>query len=233
MCPPPPKNIFANFIAHREGVADQQLAKLEAERARKRELERGDDDDDLSKGSARRGRSASYDSVSTVSTSRNLSRSPRPPPVARARDARSPSPVRQRPRRSSSSASGYDSGRSVSPAPQHGGDGPHRPYSRDSASSQRNMGAQGGRPIQSTRGAYTDDAPSRRSWSRSASPADQRRYRSRSPGLRRHGGTPKEQRQPGRRQGRSDHSSAEVRRERSLSPFSKRQALTQSMGRGR
>lgn len=227
------KRFFTNSIAHREGVADQQLAKLEAERARKRELERGDDDDDLSRGPARRGRSASYDSVSTVSTSRSLSRSPRPSPAARARDSRSPSPVRQRPRRSSSSASGYDSGRSVSPARQHGGDSPRRPYSRDSTSPQRNAGAQGGRPIRSTRRDYANDAPSRRSWSRSASPAGQRRYRSRSPAPRRHGGMPNEQRQAGRGQGRGDHSSAEVRRQRSLSPFSKRQALTQSMGRGR
>ncbi|KAI0175313.1 zinc knuckle-domain-containing protein [Pestalotiopsis sp. NC0098] len=220
-------------LQKKEGVADQQLAKLEAERARKGELERGDDDDDLSRGPARRGRSASYDSVSTVSTSRSLSRSPRPSPAARARDSRSPSPVRQRPRRSSSSASGYDSGRSVSPARQHGGDSPRRPYSRDSTSPQRNAGAQGGRPIRSTRRDYANDAPSRRSWSRSASPAGQRRYRSRSPAPRRHGGMPNEQRQAGRGQGRGDHSSAEVRRERSLSPFSKRQALTQSMGRGR
>ena len=54
---------------HRKGVADQELAKKEAERARKRQLE-GDDDDGehFSPSNAKRQLSRSLDSVSSIST---------------------------------------------------------------------------------------------------------------------------------------------------------------------
>ncbi|KAK6854297.1 hypothetical protein PG995_009390 [Apiospora arundinis] len=78
-------------LESKQGVADQELAKLEAERAKKRELERDDDEGSERGEISKRRRSASYDSVSTISTGRSRSRSPSP-----ARDlSRSPSPVRR------------------------------------------------------------------------------------------------------------------------------------------
>ncbi|ROW13300.1 hypothetical protein VPNG_05488 [Cytospora leucostoma] len=69
----------------KKGVADEELAKKEAERARKRELD--DDDVPASRGpGSKRQRSSSVDSVSTIST-----RSSKSPPPRRARDVSPPS----------------------------------------------------------------------------------------------------------------------------------------------
>ncbi|KZL82834.1 hypothetical protein CI238_05334 [Colletotrichum incanum] len=71
----------------KKGIADAELAKKEAERARKRELEERDDEL-IRKTESKRQRSESVDSVSTISTSRSASPPPPPPPRRR-----SPSPV--------------------------------------------------------------------------------------------------------------------------------------------
>ncbi|RSL50525.1 hypothetical protein CEP54_011903 [Fusarium duplospermum] len=76
-----------NPLEKKEGVADEQLAKVEAERARKRERE--ERDDELIESAAKRPRSVSSHSVSTIST--GASRSPSP---ARER-TRSPLPARR------------------------------------------------------------------------------------------------------------------------------------------
>ena len=61
---------------NRKGVADEELAKKEVERSRKRRI----DEDDHMNGSRKRSRSLSSTSVSTIST--NLSRSPSPKHVS-------------------------------------------------------------------------------------------------------------------------------------------------------
>ncbi|KAK9420042.1 putative Zinc knuckle-domain-containing protein [Seiridium unicorne] len=123
-------------LQKKEGVADQQLAKLEAERARKRGLERDDDGQETTQGPSHRRRSASYDSVSTISTTRSLSRSPpRPSGSARRRASRSPSPMHQQQRRPSyGSASEHGSRRSRSPLTRHKGKSPQRLYGRETES---------------------------------------------------------------------------------------------------
>ncbi|RSL76599.1 hypothetical protein CEP51_009804 [Fusarium floridanum] len=75
-----------NPLEKKEGVADEQLAKAEAERARKRERE--ERDDELIEFAAKRPRSVSSHSVSTISTGASRSPSParertRSPPLAR------------------------------------------------------------------------------------------------------------------------------------------------------
>ncbi|XXH03459.1 hypothetical protein Hte_009861 [Hypoxylon texense] len=65
-----------------KGVADEELAKIEAERAKKRSL----DEDDSDGASPKRARSSSYDSVSSISTRRSLS----PPPQAQQSSAALP-----------------------------------------------------------------------------------------------------------------------------------------------
>ncbi|KAK6451681.1 hypothetical protein FP744_10007932 [Trichoderma asperellum] len=72
--------------AFRKGVADEELAKLEAERERKRELE--DREDELLDASSRRQRSVSSHSVSTIST--DASRDSRSPPPRRRITAQTP-----------------------------------------------------------------------------------------------------------------------------------------------
>ncbi|POR33624.1 Uncharacterized protein TPAR_06170 [Tolypocladium paradoxum] len=80
----------------KKGVADEEIAKRETERAKKRELD--DHDDEMIKSSSKRRRSASTGSISTMST--NASRNSRPP---RSRK-RSATPPRRR--RSPESVSG-------------------------------------------------------------------------------------------------------------------------------
>ncbi|WYZ41871.1 hypothetical protein EsH8_V_000766 [Colletotrichum jinshuiense] len=62
----------------KKGIADEELAKKEAERARKRELEERDEEL-IRQTQAKRRRSESVDSVSTISTNRSVS----PPPPRR------------------------------------------------------------------------------------------------------------------------------------------------------
>lgn len=216
---------------YRKGVADQELAKLEAERAKKRGLGRADDAFEEREGSKRR-RSASYDSVSTISTRgspRPASRQSRSPSPKRrpARD-RSDSPPSRRGHRdvSQTRGSSYNSGsvdRSVSPAR----DVRASRFGQEAANPERSFAARRSRRDS-------------RSLSRSPHPTDERRFRSRSPDTRRprHGSPPRYNDAHGHGTARPRDPPpppppAREQRERSLSPFSKRLALTQSMNMGR
>ncbi|KAL0942200.1 uncharacterized protein CTRU02_200086 [Colletotrichum truncatum] len=95
----------------KKGIADEELAKKEAERARKRELEERDEEL-IRQTDAKRRRSESVDSVSTISTNRSAS-----PPARR----RSPSPVPARRRQRSPEESKGSRRRSLSP--ESDGDG--------------------------------------------------------------------------------------------------------------
>ncbi|KAI0974049.1 zinc knuckle-domain-containing protein [Xylaria arbuscula] len=217
-------------LQDKKGLADQELAKREAERARKRELEQSDDPDhDVS----RRERSHSYDSVSTISTRGPPSPARRGASVSSGRSrsrstgaVRSPSAIREPSRRRSfDSGSDYDSRGIKSPEPIRGRTkSPSRDYS-----SQRGHAANRQR---------VDRRPRKYSQSPSRSPPPQsrRRFRSRSPVSRSDRSPPRYQDRPPR-PGRSDREQREApnrnARERSLSPFSKRLALTQSMNASR
>ncbi|KAG6007034.1 hypothetical protein E4U21_006394 [Claviceps maximensis] len=158
-----------NPLEKRKGVADEILAKQEAERTRLRELE--ERDDYLVAPSPKRRRSESSDSVSTISSaaSGNL-RSPRPPPASKSRSRRrSPSydDVQRdvSPRRSIS--------RSPSPAMRR-----RRSPSRVSLSPRRSLSPEAG--VRRRSPSYDDiqrEVSPRRSISRSPSPAA-RRHRS-------------------------------------------------------
>ncbi|GKT50963.1 uncharacterized protein ColSpa_11144 [Colletotrichum spaethianum] len=106
----------------KKGIADAELAKKEAERARKRELEERDDEL-IRKTESKRQRSESVDSVSTISTSRSAS----PPPPPR---RRSPSPVPSRRRQRSPEDRKPSRPRSFSPESEDA-----RPVSRRSGRS--------------------------------------------------------------------------------------------------
>ncbi|KAH6647655.1 zinc knuckle-domain-containing protein [Truncatella angustata] len=226
-------------LQKKEGVADQQLAKLEAERARKRELEL-DDDGVETRESPRRGRSASYDSVSTISTSRSMSKSPRPSGLGRQPEPKSPSPVRQQRHRSPDN-SGRAQGTRRSRSPVHSGRGssPRRPHSRGTRSPPRSLGHPGGPDTGNLEydahfaGGGASARAKRRyspSASRSPSPGGQRRYRSRSANERRFDvQSGKQPGQQGQNSSRGHFAPPSEKRERSLSPFSKRLALTKSM----
>ncbi|KAI0100133.1 zinc knuckle-domain-containing protein [Nemania sp. FL0031] len=224
-----------------KGLADQELAKREAERARQRESEQ---DDDVS----RRSRSASYDSVSTISTRGHPSPSrPReslsPPRPSRA--TRSPSPIRGSSRRRSYD-SGSDYGRRYSPSPEGNNRGMKSPEpirrrtrspSRDDSPRRERFDSEerladhrhGGR----RRGRYSQSP------SRSPPPESRRRFRSRSPQHGRQDSNPTRYNDrptgPGGRNSREQREGPPRRdaRERSLSPFSKRLALTQAMNASR
>ncbi|KUI74160.1 hypothetical protein VM1G_09860 [Cytospora mali] len=74
-------NDAPDLATKKKGVADEELAKKEAERARKRDLE-DDDEPGLREPNSTRQRSISVDSVSSISTRSSKS----PPPPRRARD---------------------------------------------------------------------------------------------------------------------------------------------------
>ncbi|KAK3373357.1 hypothetical protein B0T24DRAFT_622893 [Lasiosphaeria ovina] len=226
---------LANMLL-RKGVADEELAKKEAERARKRALEEEDEEDTAPDDSPpKRRRSHSYDSVSTIST-RSPSPAPPPrrvsrsPPRVKARDlSLSPRPSHSR-RRSTASSDGHSSRLSRSP------ESPERGYSRRAPPDARSPSPPVRVSKRSRRGGhsgrdYGRAAPAERHYSRSRSPT-------RSPVGRRD-----QQQRPNYRD-RDNHSQQGTRlpprrepspppRERSLSPFSKRLALTQSMNMGR
>lgn len=90
----------------KKGVADEELAKKEAERARRRELE---DDDEVGFRESGSKRERSVDSVSTIST-----RSAKSPPPRRDRDV---SPPTRQHRRSRSIDSFSDGSQGRSPSP--------------------------------------------------------------------------------------------------------------------
>lgn len=228
-----PSRFWATFSYHyRKGVADQELAKREAERAKKRELDRADDAFEERDGPKRR-RSASYDSVSTISTSG----SPRPA----IRQSRSPSPKR-RPARDRSDSPPDRRGQRYSRDVSHTRGGSRNSGSVDrSVSPARDVRASrfGQEATHSERSlAARRSRKDSRSPSRSPHPGDERRFRSRSPDTRRsrHGSPPRNNDGYGHGAGRPRDPPPpppREQRERSLSPFSKRLALTQSMNMGR
>ncbi|KAI0395433.1 zinc knuckle-domain-containing protein [Xylariaceae sp. FL0594] len=233
-------------LPNKKGLADEQLAKREAERAKKQALE--EDEDSGSDGQAR-GRSPSYDSVSTISTRgpssparrRRSVSSPRP-----SRSVRDPSPVRTSSRRGSLESGGsydrrYSSSRErlgrdgyQSDSPEHHTRSPSRDYDVPQPQG-RSQDAGGHRGhIQGRSRRYS------RSPSRSPRTDTRRQFRSRSPqrAQRQEVGSSRfdDSRPHLRRQHDLDESERPPRqdaRERSLSPFSKRLALTQSMNLGR
>ncbi|KAG6016906.1 hypothetical protein E4U54_000147, partial [Claviceps lovelessii] len=152
-----------NPLEKKKGVADEILAKQEAERTRLRELE--ERDEYLAAPSPKRRRSVSSDSVSTISTAASRhSRSPRPSPAPKSRSRRrSPSYDHVErdvsPRRSIS--------RSPSPAGRR-----RRSPSRDSLSPRRSLPPES---VVRRRSPSYEDIPrevsAQRSISRSPSPA--------------------------------------------------------------
>ncbi|KAK1983514.1 hypothetical protein LZ30DRAFT_714163 [Colletotrichum cereale] len=140
-----------------KGIADAELAKKEAERARQRELEERDDEL-IRKTESRRQRSESVDSVSTISTSRSAS----PPPPPR---RRSPSPVPSRRRQGSPEDRKASRPRSFSSESEDG-----RSVSRRSARSRHSQSP----PIRRQRSVSRD--------SRSPPETYERRYRERDDG---------------------------------------------------
>ncbi|EGR47852.1 uncharacterized protein TRIREDRAFT_108635 [Trichoderma reesei QM6a] len=147
-----------NPLEKKKGVADEELAKLEAERERKRKLE--EREDELSDAGSRRQRSVSSHSVSTISTGASRdSRSPSP-----RRRTRSPTP----PKRRGYSPERRDRGDSRSRSPQQDG----RPYrSRDDHNAPRGghrggrYGGQGRAPPSETPREAHKEAPRERSLS--------------------------------------------------------------------
>ncbi|KAI0896620.1 zinc knuckle-domain-containing protein [Annulohypoxylon nitens] len=236
-----------------KGVADEELAKREAERAKKRELE----DDGSENESPKRRRSASYDSVSSISTRRSASPPPRAqhspagPPGVTKRGNVSPSPVRHAPRKQLySSASDHE--RRYSPSPRR----PARTRSPSDRPSQRSRSPSRDSSPARSRYDSRDEVPRQRfqdnrrrryssSPSRSPPARDRRRFRSRTPDEpRRRGRTPpRRHEENGGRNPAPRHTDGgrrgggppprQEQRERSLSPFSKRLALTQAMNAGR
>ncbi|KAK3378282.1 zinc knuckle-domain-containing protein [Podospora didyma] len=205
-------NEVPDGLQRKKGVADEELAKKEAERARKRQLE-DDEDDEGPRDSPRRHRSPSFDSVSSIST-----RSPSPPPK----------PVSKPLRRDSSR--------------DHSHQGRRRSYDSNNHSSRLSdspeRGASLGRRLPSPPRARNIERARREiDAGRVHGRASGRDYsRSRSPPR---PPIARDDRAGGRYRDRDDHRSPPPRdpspppRERSLSPFSKRLALTQSMNMGR
>ncbi|KAG9254580.1 zinc knuckle-domain-containing protein [Emericellopsis atlantica] len=206
-------------LEKKKGIADEEIAKLEAERARKRELEDRDDDMLRSAPKRQRSRSASSESVSTIST--RSSRSPRRRSPSDSR-SRSPSPRR-------GEGVEHRPNRSMSPVP-----GRQRPSLRDSRSPPR-------QPAENYRS--RDDSPPRR-YDGNRTSRRERRFSSVSKGSRdsrpRHRDTSRSP-DANRPRHRGDERASEPQRdsraalqdpgqprERSLSPFSKRLALTRS-----
>ncbi|KAH6690527.1 zinc knuckle-domain-containing protein [Plectosphaerella plurivora] len=201
-------------LMRKKGVADEELAKKEAERAKQRPRDDSSDDEGAP---PKRQRSASFDSVSTVST--RHSRSPSPPPRRR-----SPSPLPQ-PRHDKRGG----------PGPSRRRDSPEDDYSRSRSRSPARKHSPADIPQRRQRSFSRDShsPPPRREQRYRERSADQsvRSGRSLSRSPVRQGGGPAHPRgraeaaQPVRRQ--------EPPRERSLSPFSQRVALTRSMNQGR
>jgi len=212
----------------RKGIADEQLAKAELERGRKRE--RASEDPEL-RGASKRMRSASSASVSTIST--NLSRSPPPRQSTRNLDEgkqRSMSISKSPPRRDSRRNVARSHSLSKSPPPVQ--------KLTDSEKKRRRASLSSGGSYTSGEGQDSRERDSSRSTRRRfqelSPPARGRRTESRSP----HRG--RRRLSNDRRSGRNGfHNGGPVLqenrppRERSLSPFSKRLALTQAMNMGR
>ncbi|KAH8782586.1 hypothetical protein BGZ57DRAFT_758805, partial [Hyaloscypha finlandica] len=222
-------------LLRKKGVADEQLAKAEQERGRKRE--RHSEDPEL-RGAPKRIRSASHSSVSVSTISTNMSRSPSPREISRHSASRkhmrsniSSSPQRRNPGRNESRSVTRSPSISRSPPlPKHltESEKKRRRRSSSSADSYTSEDRRNSRE-------RTDSRSTRRRFQQTSPPARGRRTESRSPyrGRRRlsndrqrgsdrfsDGGPPRDSYRP-------------PPRERSLSPFSKRLALTQAMNLGR
>ncbi|KAI0108449.1 zinc knuckle-domain-containing protein [Daldinia grandis] len=233
-----------NSLQKQKGVADEELAKREAERAKKRELEADESGDE----SPKRRRSASYDSVSSISTRRSAS----PPPLAQQSAAVHPDV----PRRENSHGVRRDSYSSASDYNRRDSPNPRRSTRNDSPSPSGGVARRSRSPVRDdspVRSHYDsrDEAPrqgspnNRRrryssSSSRSPPPRERRQFRSRSPDelRRRDRSPPRDHERRGSRDPAPIHRndrrrggapSRREQRERSLSPFSKRLALTQAM----
>jgi hypothetical protein len=203
----------------RKGVADEELAKKEAERAKLRARDESSDDEGAP---PKRQRSASFDSVSTVST--RHSRSPSPP-----RRRRSPSPLPP-PRHDSPGPSRRRDGPSLSPESDYSRSPVRRHSPADAPPRrQRSLSRDSYSPPPRREQRYRERSPDRsvrsgRSLSRSPVRQGGGRFDDRD-GPRHPRGGGRVVDQPVRRQ--------EPPRERSLSPFSQRVALTRSMNQGR
>jgi len=208
-----------NATEQKKGTADQEIARLEAERARKSELEDSDEEGDRSVMRRPRSRSASSESVSTIST--RASRSPL------RKEARSPS---SRDRAPNYNYEGHDGSRDR----QQNADRSHSPPVRR----RRSVSADGQAPPRRLDRRYreredprplkhatTENASSRTRHFSSRSPAPRDsppRSRDSTSGHRGHQSGPG----LGRPQGLT---TAEPSRGRSLSPFSRRLAMTREM----
>lgn len=241
---------------YRKGVADEELAKKEAERARKRELEKDDEDEDEPNSReplSKRQRSESVNSVSTIST-----RSSKSPPPRR----RSPSPHQSPPRRTRDISPALRSGRSrsldsVSDGERRDAPSPARSHHRRPHRERRPSPRREGKDRRYGREGSVEQGHPRGSGSKRSSsilsdegrPRRPRRHDSRSPVRsperpppNRFRERPRQDhfrdyhnpsREAGRDSGRGEPpKAAEPPRERSLSPFSKRLALTQAMNSG-
>ncbi|KAB5535088.1 zinc knuckle-domain-containing protein [Coniochaeta sp. 2T2.1] len=242
-------------LLQKKGVADEELAKREAERAKKRQLEDLEHDDVSAdhKSAHKRHRSVSPASVSSTS-SRSPSSQPRrrvdSPPQPRASlspdgskskhptdVSRPPRPRRRRGYESDSEGSGR-SARSLSPDEQIGrrtrrdispvrGTSRRADCTRDSPASSHGYGARGeGRGYRRSAHSRSPSRSPKRERSRSRSPAAAPSRRYRTREEAWPAATTPEQ-QAQRTQ------PPPPPRERSLSPFSKRLALTQAMNMGR
>ncbi|KAF5002307.1 hypothetical protein FDECE_10663 [Fusarium decemcellulare] len=245
-------NETLNPLEKKKGVADEELAKAEAERARKRERE--ERDDELIESVAKRPRSVSSHSVSTIST--GASRSPSPgrgragfsPP---ARRERSPlSDIGHEPRggrRDDGRSRSRSLSQSRSPPMEHqrrrsmsrdsrspeGYDRRDRYRSRDPLPPVENAGPsrRSRRYSSESRGSF-DSRQERAHESTSPEPRGRRHERPDRYNTRHERERPPRGRNDEREHVRRGPPPVEQRRERSLSPFSRRRALTQAMNRG-
>ncbi|KAF5703578.1 hypothetical protein FMUND_12941 [Fusarium mundagurra] len=246
-------NETLNPLEQKKGVADEELAKLEAERAREREREQRDDG--LLEPNVKRHGSVSSHSVSTISTGASRSPSPvkdRARPPAQSPRSRSPySEDSQRGRRddSRSRSRSHSLNRSRSPRVE----ARHRRFGSGRSPSPEDFNRRGQYrsrdPLPSVKGSAPARHP-RENPSESRSPHSLRRRRSGSPRSPQSSGTrderpdrsrtrhdrerlPPRGRFDDRRHGQGGSGPGNQARERSLSPFSQRLAMTQAMNGGR
>ncbi|PGH19147.1 hypothetical protein AJ80_04227 [Polytolypa hystricis UAMH7299] len=246
-------NDAPNDLPSKNGIADEQLARREEERGRKRSSSHEDDTYSNRGPSKKRVRSVSpaysSSSVSTISTNRSLSKSPPP----RRDVSRSPYRSRSRKRKLSESPSGR-SYFSHSPDARRQSRSPS--YSKESERNtrrrrkSRSPSARGRHYDSDRRGSWRNRSRSqsvdksrvarqRRSFSSNSLDSDDRNRRRGSYSVEENRdqaeGWPRtrDRRGPPETSRPIRNPSPPPRRDRSLSPYSKRLALTQSLGMGR
>ncbi|KAF4949871.1 hypothetical protein FGADI_8587 [Fusarium gaditjirri] len=244
-------NETLNPLEKKKGVADEELAKLEAERERERDQR----DDGLIEPNVKRHRSVSSHSVSTIST--DAPRSPSPGKDSAGSPAQSPrsrspySDNSQRGRQNDSHSRSHSPSLNRSRSPRV--EARHRRYDSGSSPSPEDLDRRdeyrSRDPLPSAKGSAPIRHP-REYPSKSRSPHSIRRQRSGSPRLpqprgRRDEGPdrsstrhdserlPPRGRFDDRRHGHGGPGTGHQARERSLSPFSQRLAMTQAMNTGR